>query len=130
MARRGLPGNTAHRIFSPVARPGNRAHNAQPGSPQERPGPLAINRHSRATDDRLKPTPKPSGFPPDRGSHQQELAIMQTTSRRTLLAGAAMLPALAVPAFAADPALSFEEVKRLYAELDPETKKFFRALTL
>jgi hypothetical protein len=56
--------------------------------------------------------------------------MQTTTTRRAILAGAAALPALAVPAFAADPALSFEEVKRLYAELDPETKKFFRALTL
>jgi hypothetical protein len=50
-------------------------------------------------------------------------------TRRAILAGAACLPVLAIPALAADPALSFEEVKRLYAELDPETKKFFRALT-
>ena len=47
-------------------------------------------------------TKKPSGMPPGCGSHQQEHATMTSpsTSRRAILAGAAALPALAMPAIA------------------------------
>jgi hypothetical protein len=53
---------------------------------------------------------------------------MQTTSRRTLLAGAAMLPALAVPAFAGKPKITLDDFRQAYAKLDPNAQAFLRAL--
>jgi hypothetical protein len=50
---------------------------------------------------------KPSGIPPGRGSINRESTIMTiTTSRRAILAGAAILPALAVPSAFALPAIA------------------------
>jgi hypothetical protein len=63
---------------------------------------------------------KSSGIPPGRGSHQQEHAIMTTTTtRRSVLAGAACLPALALPALAL-PAMAEQRSDRELAALERE----------
>jgi hypothetical protein len=53
---------------------------------------------------------------------------MQTTSRRTLLAGAAALPALAMPALAGKPKITLDDFRQAYAKLDPNAQAFLRAL--
>ena len=49
-------------------------------------------------------------------------------SRRAVMAGAAMLPALAVPAFAGKPKITLDDFRQAYAKLDPNAQAFLRAL--
>jgi hypothetical protein len=51
------------------------------------------------------------------------------TSRRAVLAGAAAMPALALPALANDDtAMSADEIRRRYREADPQVKAIMRVL--
>jgi hypothetical protein len=50
------------------------------------------------------------------------------TSRRAVLAGAAALPALSLPAIASEPKITADYLRQAYAKLDPEIQALFRAL--
>jgi hypothetical protein len=64
------------------------------------PGRLAINRHKGATDDRIHHIKKTVRHFVRAWLHQQGAIMTSKTSRRAVLAGAAALPALSLPAIA------------------------------
>jgi hypothetical protein len=54
--------------------------------------------------------------------------MTKQTTRRAVLAGAAALPALALPAIASEPEITADDFRQAYAQLDPKSQAFLRAL--